>query len=57
MVDTTWLRKQIDVVLQENFLFNRTIRDNIALVNPSIPMERVVVAEKMAGPRVYRRIA
>ncbi|GLS24923.1 type I secretion system permease/ATPase [Marinibactrum halimedae] len=49
MVDTAWLRRQIGVVLQENFLFNRSIRENIALVDPSIPMERVIDAAKMAG--------
>lgn len=49
MVDTTWLRKQIGVVLQENFLFNRTIRENIAISDPATPMERVIAAAKMAG--------
>lgn len=49
MVDTVWLRRQIGVVLQENFLFNRTIRENIALIDPSIPMERVIAAAKTAG--------
>jgi len=49
MIDTVWLRKQIGVVLQENFLFNRTIRENIALSDPSISMERVIEAAKMAG--------
>lgn len=49
MVDTAWLRRQIGVVLQENFLFNRSIRENISLVDPSLPMERVVAAAKMAG--------
>jgi subfamily B ATP-binding cassette protein HlyB/CyaB len=49
MVDTAWLRKQIGVVLQENFLFNRTIRENIALVDPSISMQRVVAAAKISG--------
>ena len=49
MVDTAWLRRQIGVVLQENFLFNRTIRENIALADPSIPMERVIEAAKMSG--------
>ena len=48
-VDTVWLRKQIGVVLQENFLFSRSIRENIALSDPSIAMERVVAAAKMAG--------
>ena len=49
MVDTVWLRRHIGVVLQENFLFNRTIRENIALADPALPMERVVQAAKLAG--------
>ena len=49
MVDTAWLRRQIGVVLQENMLFNRSIRDNIALVDPAIPIERVIAAAKLAG--------
>jgi len=53
MVDTAWLRRQIGVVMQENFLFNRSIRENIALVDPSIPMERVVAAAKMAGAHEF----
>ena len=38
MVDLAWLRRQIGVVLQENVLFNRTIRENIALADPGMPM-------------------
>ncbi len=53
MIDTAWLRKQIGVVLQENFLFNRTIRENIALTDPSISMERVVAAAKIAGAHEF----
>jgi subfamily B ATP-binding cassette protein HlyB/CyaB len=53
MVDIAWLRRQIGVVLQENFLFNRSIRENIALMDPSIPMERVVAAAKMAGAHEF----
>jgi ATP-binding cassette, subfamily B, bacterial HlyB/CyaB len=49
MVDTAWLRRQIGVVLQENVLFNRSVRDNIALVDPAMPMERVIDAAKLAG--------
>jgi subfamily B ATP-binding cassette protein HlyB/CyaB len=49
MVDTSWLRRQIGVVLQENVLFNRSIRDNIALVDPTLPIERVIEAAKLAG--------
>ncbi len=49
MVDVAWLRRQVGVVLQENVLFNRTIRDNIALADPGLPMERIVAAAKLAG--------
>lgn len=49
MVDTAWLRRNIGVVLQENFLFNRSVRENIALSNPGLPMEQVVRAAKLAG--------
>ena len=49
MVDSSWLRRQLGVVLQENILFNRSIRDNIALAEPGMPIERVIGAAKMAG--------
>lgn len=49
MVDTTWLRHHVGVVLQENFLFNRSVRENIALADPAIPMERVIYAARLAG--------
>jgi subfamily B ATP-binding cassette protein HlyB/CyaB len=48
-VDPTWLRRQIGVVLQENILFNRSIRENIALVNPAMPLDRVMRAANLAG--------
>ncbi|MER8634109.1 type I secretion system permease/ATPase [Mesorhizobium opportunistum] len=49
MVDLTWLRRQIGVVLQDNVLFNRSIRENIALADPAMPMERVIAAASLAG--------
>jgi subfamily B ATP-binding cassette protein HlyB/CyaB len=49
MVDPAWLRRQVGVVLQENLLFNRTVRENIALADPALPMEQVVEAAKLAG--------
>jgi subfamily B ATP-binding cassette protein HlyB/CyaB len=49
MVDTSWLRRQIGAVLQENVLFNQSIRDNIALPDPAMPIERVVEAAELAG--------
>ena len=49
MVDTAWLRRQIGVVLQESTLFNRSVRDNIALADPAAVMERVIAAAQLAG--------
>ena len=49
IIDTTSLRQQIGVVLQENMLFNRSVRDNIALTNPTLPIEAVIQAARLAG--------
>lgn len=49
MADPAWLRRQIGVVLQENMLFNRSVRENIALADPTMPMERVIAAARLAG--------
>ena len=49
MADPTWLRRQIGVVLQENVLFNTSVRENIALADPSMPIERVMAAAALAG--------
>ncbi len=53
MVDTAWLRRQVGVVLQENVLFNRTVRDNIALADPGMPMPHVVHASQLAGAHEF----
>jgi subfamily B ATP-binding cassette protein HlyB/CyaB len=49
VLDPSWLRRQIGVVLQENILFNRSVRENIALADPALPMDRIVAAAKLAG--------
>lgn len=49
LVDPAWLRRQLGVVLQENFLFNRSVRENIALSDPGMPMENVLRAAQLAG--------
>jgi len=43
------VRRQVGVVQQENILFNRTVRDNIALADVGMPMENIVQAAKLAG--------
>jgi subfamily B ATP-binding cassette protein HlyB/CyaB len=48
-----WLRRQIGVVLQENLLFNRTVRENIALANPTLPMQAVLSAAELAGAHEF----
>ncbi|WP_281252166.1 type I secretion system permease/ATPase [Sphingomonas azotifigens] len=52
-VDPRWLRRQIGVVLQENRLFNRTVRENIALSSPAIPMAAVERAARLAGAHEF----
>jgi subfamily B ATP-binding cassette protein HlyB/CyaB len=53
MADPAWLRRQIGVVLQENVLFNRSVRENIALADPAVAMERVVAAATLAGAHEF----
>jgi len=49
MVDPAWLRRQVGVVLQDNVLFNRSVRDNIALADPAMSIEQVIAAAQLAG--------
>lgn len=53
LLDPSWLRRQIGVVLQENVLFNRSIRDNIALADPTMPLEKVIAAAELAGAHEF----
>jgi ATP-binding cassette, subfamily B, bacterial HlyB/CyaB len=52
-VDPAWLRRQVGVVLQENFLFNCSVRDNISLTDPGLAMEQVMQAAKLAGAHEF----
>ena len=49
LADPTWLRRQVGVVLQENVLMNASVRDNIALSDPGMPLENVMQAARLAG--------
>ncbi len=53
LVDPAWLRRQVGVVLQENILFNRSVRENIALSNPTIAMDKVIAAAELAGAHEF----
>ena len=52
-VEPAWLRRQIGVVLQDNFLFNGTIRENIVIAKPEATAEQVVAAAKTAGAHEF----
>src|SRR5215831_3243738 len=53
MVDMAWLRRQVGVVLQENVLFNCSVRENIALADPVMPIERIIAAASLAGAHEF----
>jgi subfamily B ATP-binding cassette protein HlyB/CyaB len=52
-IDPAWLRRQIGVVLQENLLFNRTIHDNIALADPTMPRGHVMRLGRLSGAHEF----
>lgn len=52
-LDLRNLRKQVAVVLQENFLFNRTVRENIALSSSKASLEAVIKAAELAGAHEF----
>jgi ATP-binding cassette subfamily B protein len=47
--DLASLRQQIGVVLQEDFMFNGSVLDNITLGNPQVTAEQVVEAARLAA--------
>lgn len=53
LLDTSWLRRQIGVVSQDSVLFNRSVRENIALADQNLPMEAIMDAAKLAGAHEF----
>jgi len=53
LIDAAQLRRQVGVVLQENLLFNRSVRENIAIVDPAAPLEAVIHAAQLAGAHEF----
>jgi subfamily B ATP-binding cassette protein HlyB/CyaB len=53
LADSSSLRRQIGMVLQENILFNRTVRENIALADPGASIDKVIHAAKLAGAHEF----
>ncbi|WP_051884296.1 type I secretion system permease/ATPase [Lysobacter antibioticus] len=48
-MDTKYLRSQIGVVQQESYLFNRSVRHNIAIRDAAASLDDVAHAAKLAG--------
>jgi subfamily B ATP-binding cassette protein HlyB/CyaB len=48
-IDLSHLRRQTGVVLQENFLFRGTVRENISVTKPDASFEEIVAASEAAG--------
>jgi ATP-binding cassette, subfamily B, bacterial HlyB/CyaB len=53
LIDAAQLRRQVGVVLQENLLFNRSVRENIAIADPAAPLEAVMQAAALAGAQEF----
>ncbi|MNL22719.1 Toxin RTX-I translocation ATP-binding protein [compost metagenome] len=53
LIDAAQLRRQVGVVLQENTLFNRSVRENIAIVDPAAPLDAVIHAAQLAGAHEF----
>ena len=49
MADTSWLRRQMGVVVQDGVLFNTSIRDNITLNFPELDINEVMRVSDLAG--------
>lgn len=52
-IDLVHLRRSIGVVLQDNFLFRGSIRENIAAAKPDATFEEVALAARMAGAEEF----
>lgn len=52
-MNPSWLRHNIGVVLQENYLFSGTIKENIAFAVPGSSMERIITVSKIAGAHEF----
>jgi ATP-binding cassette subfamily B protein len=48
-IELSHLRRQIGVVLQENFLFRGTVRENLSVTKPDASFEELVAAAVAAG--------
>ena len=52
-IDLNHLRSRVGIVLQENFLFRGTVRENIAAARPGASFEEVIAAARLAGAEEF----
>jgi subfamily B ATP-binding cassette protein HlyB/CyaB len=52
-MDPAWLRNNIGVVLQENYLFSGSIMENISLARPGASMEEILRVSQVAGAHAF----
>ena len=48
-LDKVHLRRNLGVVLQENYFFSGTVRENIALAKQNVSLEEIIYSAKLAG--------
>lgn len=52
-MNPVWLRNNIGVVLQENYLFSGTIRENISMPKPDAPIEHILKISQISGAHSF----
>ena len=52
-INPVWLRFNTGVVLQDDYLFSGTIRENISLPRPDVPMDVIINVAKVAGAHQF----
>jgi subfamily B ATP-binding cassette protein HlyB/CyaB len=52
-LDPAWLRRRIGLVPQDALLWSGSVRENIALADPGMPIERIVAAARLAGAHEF----
>jgi HlyB family type I secretion system ABC transporter len=52
-INLTYLRRNVGIVMQDNFLFRGTVRDNIIAGRPSLTLEEAVRAARLSGAEEF----
>lgn len=53
LVDPNWIRRQIGVVLQDSYMFNGTIKENIDITKQGYSDEEIIKAAELAGAHEF----